>query len=1111
MLRLYRRHRTSCPHASERYRRCNCPIYVEGTLAGERVRQALDLTSWTAAMDVIAQWNEAGEIGALREVIPTITEAITKYFEDAAARSLRPATIAKHRNLLERRLQVWCDDQGYRQLKQLTPDALRQFRATWPDAALSAAKNLERLRTFFRFCHQAGWVKSNAALAVKPPKVRLRPTLSFSNEEFARLVAACDQYPVKGVHREGNRLRLKAMVLLLRYSGLRIRDAVTLPRDHVRDGRLFLYTQKTGQPVSLPLPPTVVAALEAVPRIGSAYYFWSGEGDAKSAVADWQRSFRKLCSLADVANGHFHRFRDTAAVGWLAAGLSVEEVAALLGNSPHVVIKHYSPWVLHGTSLDLASFEATLPPALVEWFREMFRYARESRDAMKVVKTLLDENGPFGSASSFQHRGAADFFLRLTDAAPELALRRMQAAFEGWNAEDFRRFVEGRRQVVWALERIAVWNSLFAGAARLLLRLAEGENEQIANSATGVFADLFSPGQGPVAPTEASPADRFPVLKEALEHPSEGCRQVALLACDHALETGHFTRLVGAEHQGLRQPPQLWMPKTWGELFDAYRRVWHLLRQRLHHLPEHERQKAVGVMLRNVRGLSQMANLVGMVIDTLLEFSKDPTIDRRELVRVVEHVIHYDGRSFEPAIRDQWEQLRNSLVPGDFHSLMLRFVALDLVEDKFDEAGNHTDKVQPHVGALARQAVDAPGLIQPELGWLTTDGAKNGFAFGVALGTQDVTGSLLPAILDAQRNAGNRSNVFFLGGYLRAMREREVSAWEDLMDRLADDPALRGHVPELTWRSGLTERAALRILTLAQAGVVEVTHFRLSSYGGVVRQLSEGVFARWIDFLLTINTRLAASCAVDLCHFYYLMREPKVAMAEELVFRVLTAAPLFALSQESDSSTTEDYDWTELAAAFIRQWPHRSVELASMMLGHFRESGTIVGAFHSQTNRGRTQVLELFPGELWEQIASRLGPPIDSRAFHIYHWLRDGALALVPPSSVWRWVEADVERRAWYLGQFVPPVFQRNDGAVSAREVLVRYGSREDVRRSLAANFSTEMWSGPESGHLQRKLEQFEGWKRGETDTNVLRWLEDYTESLRRRVEQAKIGEEREG
>lgn len=27
----------------------------------------------------------------------------------------------------------------------------------------------------------------------------------------------------------------------------------------------------------------------------------------------------------------------------------------------------------------------------------------------------------------------------------------------------------------------------------------------------------------------------------------------------------------------LRRTPKLWVPETWGELFDAYRRVWNLL------------------------------------------------------------------------------------------------------------------------------------------------------------------------------------------------------------------------------------------------------------------------------------------------------------------------------------------------------------------------------------------------------------------------------------------------------------------------------------------------------------------------------------------------------
>jgi integrase len=51
------------------------------------------------------------------------------------------------------------------------------------------------------------------------------------------------------------------MLQLLRASGLRIRDAATLERRRIKDGKLFLYTQKTGTPVYVPLPPAVLDAL----------------------------------------------------------------------------------------------------------------------------------------------------------------------------------------------------------------------------------------------------------------------------------------------------------------------------------------------------------------------------------------------------------------------------------------------------------------------------------------------------------------------------------------------------------------------------------------------------------------------------------------------------------------------------------------------------------------------------------------------------------------------------------------------------------------------------------------------------------------------------------
>ena len=171
MLRIYRRHRTHCPQTSERYRRCTCPIYVEGTLGGETIRKALDQTSWEAASDLLASWTAAGRIGAIRPEIPSIATAIEKYLADGAARQLHASTRQKQKNLLERRLLVWCEHQGFRLLKQLDLSALRDFRGTWPDSPISAYKNIERLRSFFRFCHQAGWVEKDPSAALKPPKL----------------------------------------------------------------------------------------------------------------------------------------------------------------------------------------------------------------------------------------------------------------------------------------------------------------------------------------------------------------------------------------------------------------------------------------------------------------------------------------------------------------------------------------------------------------------------------------------------------------------------------------------------------------------------------------------------------------------------------------------------------------------------------------------------------------------------------------------------------------------------------------------------------------------------------------------------------------------------
>jgi hypothetical protein len=75
VLRIFRRRRALCPHRSERYRRCSCPIYVEGSLGGESVRRSIDQTSWEDASDLIAAWTASGKVGVIRVDVPSIVEA----------------------------------------------------------------------------------------------------------------------------------------------------------------------------------------------------------------------------------------------------------------------------------------------------------------------------------------------------------------------------------------------------------------------------------------------------------------------------------------------------------------------------------------------------------------------------------------------------------------------------------------------------------------------------------------------------------------------------------------------------------------------------------------------------------------------------------------------------------------------------------------------------------------------------------------------------------------------------------------------------------------------------------------------------------------------------
>ena len=391
MLSVYTRHHPDCKNAGDKtWRRCSCPKWIWGSLNGKFIRQSARTHLWEQAEELRLRLSQGEPAPALSakppeavtspalppllvqaqspgEILPAapkkpripVKNAVEAYLADAVSRNVSEATLDKLETIFRKQFLTWTEAQGFEYIDEIDLDVLLNFRSSWRDAALAKQKKQSRVVGFFWACVRRRYLIENPALGLGRIKVVQIPTDYFPPDEFERILDATGIYgdPRGGfIPVEDLRIRLRTMTLLMRWSGLRIRDAITLERHRLHRDSLLLYQAKTGTPVYVPLPPHVVEAIESVPpgpKPNPRYFFWSGNGDPKSAVANWQRSYRRLFELADIRKPdgeikrcHPHMFRDTFAVEMLLAGVPIDQVSLLLGHaSIKITEKSYSPFV----------------------------------------------------------------------------------------------------------------------------------------------------------------------------------------------------------------------------------------------------------------------------------------------------------------------------------------------------------------------------------------------------------------------------------------------------------------------------------------------------------------------------------------------------------------------------------------------------------------------------------------------------------------------------------------------------------------------------------------------------------------------------------------------
>src|SRR5229473_84997 len=140
---------------------------------------------------------------------------------------------------------------------------VREFRNSWTTySPRTAGKHIERLKRFFSWCVENGWLQESPAKPLKAPKVGETDVVPFSEEEVEKILKACEAYDGP------NRDKLIVLTKLMLTTGLAIGDASMLSKERVIKNGSGWYVElrraKTGTAVSCPIPNDLGKALHAL-------------------------------------------------------------------------------------------------------------------------------------------------------------------------------------------------------------------------------------------------------------------------------------------------------------------------------------------------------------------------------------------------------------------------------------------------------------------------------------------------------------------------------------------------------------------------------------------------------------------------------------------------------------------------------------------------------------------------------------------------------------------------------------------------------------------------------------------------------------------------------
>jgi hypothetical protein len=634
----------------------------------------------------------------------------------------------------------------------------------------------------------------------------------------------------------------------------------------------------------------------------------------------------------------------------------------------------------------------------------------------------------------------------LSSADPDAAARNILKALTDTTFEDRLQIKNlARREMVWTLVRLAWKRSSFHDSVKSLALLAEAENEEWANNASGEFVARF---QIFLSGTAVPYLERLTVIDELMV---EGRTSLARLAVKALTQAGNRqnSRIMSAPASD-ELPEKEWQPNTPKEQLKCIE----VAITRLSKIAEFEISDLQIDLVAAAEYLSEYlsSSLLRKHVVDLFEAIYQAYPDSRESLRkVIASTISNEKKYWKRLSSKELKELETLHARFEDHSLGSR-LQQEVGQISWDS------EEQLDLKPLAKELLSKPEVLSEYWPWLTSGKASDAWRFGEALAIVDAERRLAEKIPLLPRGGGDSQ---LLCGYINVQRRTVGDEWYDkwMASQFERNPKPIALMFDVALRCGATDAVASMMATILCTEQVNPQIVDRLGYGNWGNSLNTDVLETILQTM--IETGHNETAIIILAHRMK-SNSSEIEHWKPLALKLVTTSDLIK------SRGMVSYYWQEVANYLISEYP---VNIAAAII--HEQASRKVGLWsleHSEVSKVFSACAMQEPRKVWQVIKKRLSSA--TTAYRLHYGFPRGVLDLLPVTDIEVWVAKKPEERAEMIAWFAKKDMSADDNLAS--RILGQYGDNEQIADAFFSEYVTGSWSGPASEHWEQLAESLE-------------------------------------